>query len=179
MNNDVWKQQVEGCLALVKLKHQAAFEELYQLTSSKLYGLVYKMVSDKEIAADLLQESFTKVWQQAQQYRSDLGNAWAWMCQLTRNTVIDWLRTQQRKPTEVDETEVMDLASGDHGVWEDNKDLSECLKRIREEPRAAIVSAYLYGFSHSELADKMAVPLGTLKSWIKRGLKELQQCLEA
>lgn len=179
MNNEVWKQQVESCVALIKLKHQPAFEELYQLTSAKLYGLILKMVSDQDIAADLLQESYTKVWQQAQSYRSDLGNAWAWLCQVTRNTAIDWLRAQQRKPQEVDDEEVMHLVTGDHGLWEANKDLSECLKRIREEPRAAIINAYLYGFSHAELAEKMATPLGTLKSWIKRGLKELQRCLEA
>jgi RNA polymerase sigma factor, sigma-70 family len=179
VNNDVWKQQVESCLALIKLRHQPAFEELYKLTSSKLYGLILKMLPDKDIAADILQESYTKIWLQSDRYRTDLGGAWAWVCQLTRNTAIDKIRSIQRQPLIGDDADLQHLATSDSGIWENEKDLSRCLQAIKQEPRTAIIQAYVYGFSHAELAERLQTPLGTLKSWIKRGLKDLQQCLEA
>ncbi|MEH6822495.1 MAG: sigma-70 family RNA polymerase sigma factor [Motiliproteus sp.] len=179
MRSDLWNSQIESCLAQVKLQQRSAFEELYQLTNGKLYALTLKIIPDRELAADALQESYTKIWRNASGYRSDLGGGWAWICQLTRNSAIDRVRQAQRRP-ESPEDPLLDLLVGDDsGLWQQNHDLSRCLNKIREEPRAAIVSAYLYGLTHSELSERLQTPLGTLKSWIRRGLKELNQCLEA
>lgn len=178
MHPDRWNRQLEACLAQVKLQHRPAFEELYRLTNGKLYALTLKIIPDRELAADALQESYTKIWRHADSYRSDLGGAWAWLCQLTRNTAIDWIRRSERRPESSDDPLIGQLIGDDSGLWQQHHDLSRCLRKIREEPRTAIVSAYLYGLTHAELAERLQTPLGTLKSWIRRGLKELHQCLE-
>ncbi|OMH33618.1 RNA polymerase sigma factor [Motiliproteus sp. MSK22-1] len=189
MSSEQWKQQIEYCLAQIKLRHQPAFEELYQLTSGKLYGLILKIVPDKELAADVLQEAYTKIWMNSERYRHDLGGGWPWICQLTRNCAIDRVRSSSRQPEQVDiavideETAsddlLRELTDDSSNLWLQHHDLSRCLQKIRKEPRSVIISAYIYGLSHSELAIQLQKPLGTLKSWIRRGLKELHQCLEA
>lgn len=178
---DAWSLQVETYLAQVQLRHRPAFEALYQHTSSRLFGLVCKIVTDREIAADVLQEAFLKVWQSADKYRSGLGGAWAWICQLTRNCALDRVRQSQRSPLSqgVDDEVLSELVGDESEYWAGEKDLSRCLQKIREEPRKAIVLAYIHGLSHSELVVQLDTPLGTLKSWIRRGLKELNVCLEA
>ncbi len=179
MTREQWKQQIEECLLQVKLHHQPAFNELYQLTSARLYGLILKIIPDRELAADVLQESYTRIWRHSDRYRSDLGGGWAWMCQLTRNCAIDKVRQNSRRPELVDKQVIEELEDDSSGLWLQHHDLSRCLQLIRREPRQAIIAAYLHGLSHAELARQLEKPLGTLKSWIRRGLKELQQCLEA
>lgn len=179
MSSDSWNSQIESCLARVQLQQRSAFEELYQLSNRKLYALTLKIIPDRELAADVLQESYTKIWRHGTSYRSDLGGAWAWICQLTRNCAIDRVRQAQRRPESPVDPLLSQLVGDDSGLWQQNHDLSRCLNKIREEPRAAIISAYLYGLTHSELAERLQIPLGTLKSWIRRGLKELNLCLEA
>ena len=175
-----WKQQVESLLGQVRLHHQPAFETLYRLTSGKLYGLILKMIPDQELAADTLQESYTKIWHQAERYRSDLGKdwAWAWMCQITRNTAIDRIRHSGRRQEFPLEESLLTQSIDENDLLGDRRDLNRCLHKIRPEPRQAIMLSYVYGFSHAELAVKLSTPIGTLKSWIRRGLKELQQCLQ-
>ncbi|MEH6651378.1 MAG: sigma-70 family RNA polymerase sigma factor [Motiliproteus sp.] len=179
MHSDLWNSQVESCLAQVQLRHQPAFEELYQLTNGKLYALTLRIIPDRELAADVLQESYLKLWRNAANYRSGLGGAWAWICQLTRNCAIDRARQMLRRPESPEDPLLSQLVGDDSGLWQLNHDLSRCLRTIREEPRSAIIYAYLHGLTHSELAERLQTPLGTLKSWIRRGLKELNQCLEA
>ncbi|MEH6576333.1 MAG: sigma-70 family RNA polymerase sigma factor [Amphritea sp.] len=180
LSSSTWKQQVESLLGQVRLHHQPAFEKLYQLTSGKLYALILKMTPDRELAADALQESYTKIWRQAERYRSDLGEdwAWAWMCQLTRNTAIDRIRQTGRRRESPLEDSLLDHALDESDHWDERRDLNRCLQSIKPEPRQAIMLTYVYGFSNAELAEKLNTPLGTLKSWIRRGLKELQQCLQ-
>ncbi len=179
MSDDAWKREVEQLLAQVKLKHQPAFAQLYDLTNAKLYGLILKIIPDEAIAADVLQDAYSKIWFQAEQYRADLGSAWSWLCQLTRNQAIDRLR-QRNRLKETSEDEAPESYSADtSGLWPEHLDLGRCLQAIRAEQQQVIISAYIHGWSHSELVERFDAPLGTLKSWIRRGLKELRECLEA
>jgi len=175
-----FKHQVEILLAQVCLKDQKSFENLYQVTSSKLYGLALKMIKDRDIAADILQESFSKIWHQATSYRCDLGEnwAWAWMCQITRNTALDYIRRAGRRPETSLEGVSITAFNNETKQLSEQRDLHYCLAKLKPEPRKVIVLAYIHGFSHSELADKLKTPIGTLKSWIRRGLKELELCLK-
>ncbi|RDE24967.1 RNA polymerase subunit sigma-70 [Motiliproteus coralliicola] len=179
MQPEQWNREIEACLAQIKLRHRPAFETLYRLTSARLYGLTLKIISDRELAADTLQESYAKIWNNADAYRSDLGGGWAWICQLSRNNAIDRVRQIQRQPEQLDDSLIDQLAGDESGLWQQHHDLSRCLQKIREEPRVAILSSYIHGLTHAELSARLQVPLGTLKSWIRRGLKELHQCLEA
>lgn len=179
MNNEAWKREVEQTIAQVKLKHQPAFAQLYDLTNAKLYGLILKIIPDEGLAADVLQEAYSKIWQNADQYRADLGMAWSWMCQVTRNQAIDRVR-QRKRLGETDNSHIEEDFSADTStLWPEHVDLSRCLQRIRKEQQSVIISSYVYGWSHAELMEKFDAPLGTLKSWIRRGLQELRECLEA
>lgn len=174
-----WDGQVEAYVAQVQLGNRAAFEKLYHLTSGKLFALVLRMLADKEIAADILQESYLKVWRSAGSYRADLGGAWAWMCQVVRNTALDRLRQQARQPGFEGDEVIGQVSGADSNTWLERHDLDKCLDEIKEQPRTAIVLAYMYGMSHQELQERLGAPLGTLKSWIRRGLQELNRCLHA
>jgi RNA polymerase sigma-70 factor (ECF subfamily) len=177
--HDNWKQTIELLLARVCLQDQASFENLYQITSPKLYGLILKIVSDPDAAADALQESYSKIWHQASRYRSDLGEnwAWAWICQIARNSAIDQVRRAgHRYEQPLDEATISSFTDESKQLSE-QRDLNYCLSQLKTEPRKVIVLAYIHGFSHSELAHKLKTPIGTLKSWIRRGLKELEICL--
>jgi RNA polymerase sigma-70 factor, ECF subfamily len=178
-----WKDALEQDMALIKLGQRSAFEALYVKTSPKLYGLLMKLVNDPDVAADVLQESYVKIWLNCQQYQSHLGDPWPWLCQLTRHCAFDVLRKQKRDHHLIDAMETIEPDTLEsllvaHKPYLDlGYDLHACLAKVRKEPRQAIVLAYFYGFSHSELASKLQQPLGTLKSWVKRGLKEIETCL--
>ncbi len=179
MSKEAWNREVEHCMAQIQLRHQPSFSRLYDLTSSKLYGLVLKIVGNDATAADVLQESYLKIWQNAESYRPDIADAWAWICQLTRNSAIDSIRKQTRQREDL-EAELPEGISKDvQQMWPDEVDLGRCLGAIKNEQKNVIISSYIYGLSHHELAETFQLPLGTLKSWIRRGLQDLKQCLEA
>lgn len=179
-----WKATLEQDIALIKLGNRAAFEALYAKTSSKLYGLLMKMLSNPDLATDVLQESYIKIWLNSAQYQSTSGDPWPWICQLTRHCALDALRKKKRTAEQVEEietiseTELETLLDEQKPFTDIGYDLHACLDKLRKEPRHAIVLAYFYGFSHSELAIKLKQPLGTLKSWVKRGLEEVEKCLQ-
>jgi RNA polymerase sigma-70 factor (ECF subfamily) len=100
------------------------------------------------------------------------------MCQITRNTALDHIRKANRRPeSPLEETDINQITDEGMAIAE-QRDLNYCLNQLKQEPRRVIVLAYVHGFSHSELADKLSTPIGTLKSWIRRGLKELELCLK-
>jgi RNA polymerase sigma-70 factor (ECF subfamily) len=179
LNQDAWKREVEQMLAQVKLRHQPAFAQLYDLTNAKLYGLILKIIPDEALAADVLQEAYSKIWQNSNQYRPDLGSAWSWLCQLTRNQAIDRVRQRSRLNETNDEATPEQISADTSTLWPEHVDLGRCLQAIRKEQQEVIISSYVYGWSHAELVEKFDAPLGTLKSWIRRGLQELRECLEA
>lgn len=181
VGHKAWKLKIETLISKVQHQDQAAFETLYQITSAKLYGLILKIVPDAEIAADILQESYIKIWYQAKLYHRNLGDdwAWAWICQITRNTALDQIRrTGRRSEVQLEETAIQAF-NDDSKQLSEQRDLNRCLIQLKTEPRNAIVLAYIHGFSHTELANKLNTPIGTLKSWIRRGLKELAICLKS
>ena len=127
----------------------------------------------------MLQDVFKKIWFNADKYRADAGSAWAWICQLARNQAIDRYR-QTKRLNETDDSSIEEEASfNTSAIWPEHVDLGRCLDQIKEQQRTVLVSSYVYGWSHSELVKKFDLPLGTLKSWIRRSLEELKTCLEA
>lgn len=158
---------------------QASFKILYELTSPKLYGLLIKLMGDPDTAADVLQEAFTKVWLNADKCDVTLGHAWPWLCQVSRNTALDKLRQQKRLPISIEDIEWVENEHCLSDEWQNDIDLSYCLEKLSTEPRQAVIYAYLYGLTHTELAEKFQKPLGTLKSWIRRAMLELEICLKS
>ena len=166
---------------------ELALRELYDLTSSKLYGLAVRVAGNREWAEDVLQEAFVTIWRSADSYKSTLSPPMAWMGLIVRSRGLDFLRrrTAERadKVQELDEAiedsvagdadDPMDTTQASEQAWA----LHECLRKLDSRQREVVSLAYLRDLSHSELADQLKLPLGTVKTWIRRGLDQLRGCM--
>ena len=134
------------------------------------------ILRDHQIAEDAVQEAFLRVWRNAGRYDRERGSPLAWMGVIARNAALDMV--QLRRPfEELDVADTLDLAIA--AVEPPDARLGQCLQRLPADQARAIVTMYIYGLSHSELAQHLAVPLGTAKSWIRRGTLSLKECMES
>ena len=164
--------------------HEAAFEELYGLCSAQLYGVLLRIVKIESIAEEALQESFVKIWEKAGSYAVEAGAPMAWMSSIARHQAIDVLR--RRDTREYNESaDLIGLidATPDAGrpvdeMSADAQLLLRCLDRLPPAARDCVVKAYCEGYSHEELSAANDAPLGTVKSWIRRGLISLRRCVD-
>lgn len=167
---------------------EQALRELYELTAAKLYGLALRVLGNREHAEDVLQETFLNVWRIADQYRAPLSPPMAWLGLIVRSRALDFLR--QRGTARLDEAQALDEAvletvAGDDASPLDTTQASEqawalheCLRKLEARQREVISLAYLRDLSHAELSAQLRLPLGTVKSWIRRGLDLLRGCME-
>lgn len=162
---------------------RAALQEIYQATSGKLFGTILRLLRDRAAAEDVLHDVYLKVWQRADRYNPGRASPVTWLCAIARNSAIDHLRRSNRKPyggtddlPEIaDDAQPVDQAMCDA---EDHAALRGALDELQEDHRRSIRLAYFDGLTHSQLAEKMNVPLGTTKSWIRRGLISLKGRLD-
>jgi RNA polymerase sigma-70 factor (ECF subfamily) len=168
-------------------KDQRAFAQLYDLTSSYLMGLSTRMLRNQTLAEEVLQEAFINVWYKAEDFDETKGSAFAWLAAIVRHKTLDLMRKESRigKDTLHFDEELEDflfnLIDNPQDHFDDHKEmeqLQKCLDALEQEPRKALMMAYYYGFSHGEIVEKMTKPLGTVKSWIRRGLMSVRECLE-
>ena len=173
MNID--NQQLAHLLARSQQRDKQAFEALYRLTGQPLYAMLHALLKDKQWAAEILQEGFLKIWHGQSAYPVDYP--WAWLCQCMRHLAIDALRAKKRHgETPLDESWEEKPGQETEGL-SPSFSLEHCLGRLCADKRNAIVLAYRHGLSHQEIVSHTQTPLGTVKSWIRRGLEELKLCL--
>ena len=161
---------------------RASFAELYALTSPKLYSLAYGILRSSGEAEDVLQEIYVAIWQRADQFDSGRGTAMTWLISLARNKSIDRLR-QVRETTgeETDWTHIVDEQATPPeaaGMSQERRRLDGCIQKLEGRQRGVIVEAFYTGASYAELAERLSVPIGTMKSWVRRSLLQLKTCLE-
>ncbi|MCG8016842.1 MAG: sigma-70 family RNA polymerase sigma factor [Candidatus Thiodiazotropha sp. 'RUGA'] len=177
-------QELEALLAACALNDRKAFARLYRMTSAKLYGVVLRILVRDEWAQDCLQDAYIKIWNNADSYRAYLAAPLTWMSTIARNQALDLLRKRKREVMESDDKglpELVDdaplpldgLTNSDEG-----RRLERCLGELKEQQRQVVVLAYFKGLTHDELASHTDTPLGTVKTWIRRGLNQLRRCLE-
>jgi len=159
---------------------QKAFEHLYKRTSANLYAVSLRILKNEAVAQECLQEAYVKVWNHAARYQPERAQATTWMNTITRNMAVDMLRRSGRMAIAGDFD--LDNLSDDRAEDElfhssDGRLLQRCLEELREQPREAVMLAYYDGMTHGELSAHMDVPLGTVKTWIRRALEQLKQCL--
>ncbi|SIT37097.1 RNA polymerase sigma-70 factor (fragment) [Paraburkholderia piptadeniae] len=176
------RDRLNRILLCVGQGDQAAFAELYRLTSSKLFGVCVRMLRDRGEAEDMLQEVYTTVWRRADTFDPSRASAITWLVTLARNRTIDRLR--QHREAQLDDMADPDIVD-DHpspaAIAEQSQErqrLERCLEALGEQQRKAVREAFFSGVTYSELAGRASVPLGTMKSWIRRSLMQLKACLE-
>lgn len=163
---------------------RAAFESLYLATSPRLFGICLRILPDRGEAEDVLQEVYAGVWRKASQFDSDRASALTWLATIARNKAIDRLRALpapgRMTPIEVAEELVDPGASPQQGaeLAADRERLHHCMQGLDQRRRSLIHAAFFDGATYEELATRSGSPLGSVKSWIRRGLMQLRACLE-
>lgn len=161
---------------------RAAFSALYGATSAKLYGIVLRILKRRDLADEVLQEVYVKIWDKAKMFRPELASPITWMSTIARNRALDEVRRKSPRSIE-DHPEINEVAddspsalsrllSGDAAAA-----LADCLARLDPQRRDMVVLAYCEGLSRDELAAKYAQPVNTIKTWLRRSLAQLKGCL--
>ena len=182
---DALAMRLAELLAQCALRNQRAFAELYGLTSAKLFGVALRILRRRDWAEEVLQECYVSVWNHAGDYAVQRSAPLTWMTSIVRNRSLDWLRRPQHEAT----GEEYDIAVE---AWQDDSAgplerlaasseaaaLERCLRQLDGKQRQSIMLAFYHGLSHSEVAGHMKQPLGTVKTWVRRGLERLKVCLQ-
>ena len=178
------RRRLSDALARVGAGSESALQEVYSNTSAKLFGLILRILGDRGEAEDALQEVYVSVWRRAGSFDPSKASPVTWLAAIARNRAIDRLRASGRpRPSEPIET-ARDIAdSGDDALAqleasEERARLNGCVEELEARQAAAIRSAFFGGLSYPELAERAEVPLGTMKSWVRRGLLRLRDCLD-
>ena len=180
--------ELTALLDRVALRDQTALRLLYDRVAGKLLGLALRVVRQREWAEDVVQEAFLTIWRVAPDYRATLSPPMAWMGLIVRSRALDLLRRQRadraQLTQEFDETMAdtlesdaanpMDTADASEQAWA----LHQCLAQLENKQREVLSLAYLRELSHGELAEQLKLPLGTVKTWIRRGLDKLRSCMQ-
>jgi RNA polymerase sigma-70 factor, ECF subfamily len=175
--------EIADLIARCALRDRAAFKALYGRTSSKLYGVTLRILRDRSEAEEALQEVYVKVWQRADRYVPGGYSPISWLVAVARNHSLDVLRA--RKPRSDDLDLALDVADGGpdpeqaEAARGERVRIDGCLGRLEPDRAAAVRGAYLDGYSYEELASRYNVPLNTMRTWLRRSLMKLRECLEA
>jgi len=180
-NRVIGRSDIEDMILRVALGDRAAFSALYDATSAKLFGVCLRVLSNRAEAEDTLQDVFVKIWHKADLYSVNGYSPMTWLITLARNAAIDKLR--MRKKGHVDIDEVYDLATGaptpeaEAIASSETSRLNGCLAELDADRSDAVRRAYLDGDSYKDLAARYDVPLNTMRTWLRRSLLKLRECL--
>ncbi|HEY6529712.1 MAG TPA: sigma-70 family RNA polymerase sigma factor [Cellvibrionaceae bacterium] len=161
---------------------KTAFATLYQHTSSKLFAVSLQMLQRRDLAEDALQEAFVRIWHNAGDYQQEKGTVLTWMISIVRYRALDILRATKSRREETVEAhdDIESPETPEINLYQSRErvQIDHCLDTLDGPQRDAIQLAYFRGLTHFEVCDRMAKPLGSVKSWIRRGLDVLKRCLD-
>ena len=180
--------EVASLLARTALADQAAFAELYRRTSPHLYAIAIRILREPAAAEEVLQEAYVSVWHHAGDYAAERSQPQTWLASIVRNRCLDRLRRRELDTVSLtrdddDETD-MDVPADTASPVDlliagaEAASVRDCVQSLEGGQKQAIALAFFQGLSHAELAQALREPLGTVKSWVRRGLARLKQCLE-
>jgi RNA polymerase sigma-70 factor (ECF subfamily) len=185
-------RELAQLLARSGLGDRRAFAELYRKTSAHLFAVVLRIQHDRAAAEDLLQEIYVAVWKGAAGFDAAQSQPLTWLTSIARNRAIDSLRRAQAQPRTVsataeddDESDAVDTVAGDDpgpldllARASEARRLAGCMEGLSAQQRQSVALAFFDGLSHAEVAEHLREPLGTVKSWVRRGLLALKGCLD-
>ena len=159
--------------------NRPAFRRLYDLTSHRVFGIVLAVLRNRATAEEVAQEVYVQIWRQAASFEKKQANPMGWISSIARNRAIDRLRADRSRGFVQFSDEVPDIADDTANADGplDTLVLTRALSKLRPEYRKIILLSYFRGYTHSELSELLDLPLGTVKSWMKRGLAELRETL--
>jgi RNA polymerase sigma factor (sigma-70 family) len=161
---------------LLHERNEKAISLLYENYSDTLYGVAYKVVKDEMLAQDVLQESFVKIWKKADSYDPTKAKLFTWLFRITRNTAIDKLRSSKTKTDKEIQLDVSDVYKvGIEGINPDFIDMRENLSKLDSKYQIVLEALFFDGMTQQEASDELEIPLGTIKSRLKIGLRELRK----
>ena len=178
----VKKYSEEELLVLLQNKDAQAFSYLFDNYSAALYGIIYKMVEDKELAEDILQDAFVKIWNNFASYDNGKGRLFTWMLNITRNLTIDMLRSKEYKKqnkiygSKINVDNFVDISSNAERF--DSLGIRKYLTHLKKDQKQIIDLAYFSGFTQEEIAKHLSIPLGTVKTRMRSAIMELRKMLE-
>jgi RNA polymerase sigma-70 factor (ECF subfamily) len=169
-------------MAAVAKGDRAAFERLYAATRAKLYGVALRILRRSDLADEVIQETYLKIWQNAGTFDPKVATPITWMVAIARNRALDVVRKKGEASIE-EETQAMEAASDEpsplarHEMTDELRRLLACLGDLEEERRRLVLLAYYGGWSREQLAVKFEAPANTIKTWLRRSLMEIRECL--
>ncbi|GLH78576.1 RNA polymerase sigma factor [Bradyrhizobium sp. SSBR45G] len=169
-------------LAAVAKGDEAAFERLYTATRAKLYGVVLRILHRQDLAEEVVQETYVKVWNNAAQFDPAVSSPITWMAAIARNRAIDLVRKRGELSLE-DEPSALEVAAetpdplARREMSEELKRLLECVGRLEPDRQKLVLLAYYNGWSREQLATKFEAPVNTVKTWLRRSMMDIRQCL--
>lgn len=180
-------QQLSQWLAAAALRDARAFQRLYQATAPKLFGFALRILGKRELAEEAVQDAYVAIWHAAGSYQAQLAAPLTWMAAIVRNKALDILRRSD-DAVELDapqfDSEILNAMQDPQRTPIERLQLSgearalaHCMSALEGLHRQAIGLAYFHDLSHSEIAAQLSLPIGTVKTWIRRGLEKLKTCL--
>jgi RNA polymerase sigma-70 factor, ECF subfamily len=180
--------QLAQLLARITLRDEQAFRSLYRATAGHLLGLAVGIMGSRERGEDVLQEAYMKVWHNAAQYKPGVATPMTWLINIVRNQAIDRLRSGKAERAATVELDDEALALPDAAERQpqqllqqslERSQIDQCMAALSATQRQALALAYYQGLVHSEIAQALNAPLGTVKAWVRRGMDRLKGCLES
>lgn len=176
------QEDLNALIARVALRDRRSFDQLYALTSGRLFAVALRIMKDRAEAEDVLQEAFIRIWQKSDSFRPGQAKAISWLITIVRNLAIDKLRARQMPvaPMEMAHDVADDKPNPETETsnTETRAQLDACLEQLEKTRALAVRSAYVDGFTYQELADRFDTPLNTIRTWLRRSLLRLRNCLE-
>lgn len=176
------RRQLVAALHLAARGDASGLRLVYQLTSAKLFGICLRICGDRQAAEDILQDVYVKVWRRAGSFDAERASPISWLAMIAHNAAIDWRRAQHPHGALDDDgvraiADDAPLADAVAEQDEDRRRLLACLEGLDNSQSSAIRRAFLDGLTYRQLSDETGTPLGTIKSWIRRGMQKLKECL--
>jgi RNA polymerase sigma-70 factor (ECF subfamily) len=181
MNREEASGELAGLIRLVAAGHRGAFRRIYDLQAPRLHAVAMRITRQAPLAADAVHDAFLQLWRNAGRFDEARGNPEAWLVSLVRYRALDIARRRGREVPDDDMPEQMDEGPDALALLASSQDaaaLHGCLAQLEADRRRLLVLAFVEGLSHSEVAERLKMPLGTVKSWIRRSLQSLRLCLE-
>ncbi|WP_414617991.1 RNA polymerase sigma factor [Dyadobacter sp. 32] len=170
------KYSEDELVSALKRNERTAFDFLYDHYSGALFNIITKTLRDEERAADVLQESFLKIWKNIASYNPEKGRLFTWILNIARNGAIDAVRMEGRKPAmdDIDDRAVQNEPDAGQESMVSSSEMKAIINMLRPERKILIDMAYFQGYTHEEISEELNIPLGTVKSRIRTALQELK-----